>query len=141
MLHLSVGLILKPPPCPKRAKKHSLFLWNVAFKEILMFCLPLHDWESYAMYLFVNQKCNMRNTTLSALEQANFWWIFKKYPIINCNLHSSTMEMQNIKFHKPWNMLSNLDQEVCWNFKEQKRKKGNRFWPRVNNGWHHFWRQ
>ena len=118
MLHFNVGLILRPhvaferrvnfetPPLSKKGEKHSLFLWNVAFKEILMFCLPLHDWESYAMYLFVNQECNMRNTTLSALEQANFWWIFKKYPIINCNLHSSTMEMQNIKFHKLWNMLN-----------------------------------
>ena len=135
MLHFNLGLILKPhvaferrvnfetPPLSKKGEKAFIILMKCCFQRNID-VLPSIAWlRKLCNAPFCKSKMQHEKYNTSALEQPNFWRIFKKHLIINCNLHSSTMEMQNIKFHKPWNMLSNLDQEVCWNFKARDEKE------------------
>ena len=132
MLHLSVGLILKPPPCPKRAKSIHYSYEMLPSKKYDV--LPSIAWlRKLCNVPFCKSKMQHEKYNTSALEQANFRWIFKN---IRSLIAICILQQWKCKISSFTNFeicLTNLVQEVCRNFKEQKRKKGNRFWLKINN--------
>ena len=100
MLHLSVGINFETPPLSKKEKAFIIPM-KCCFQKNIDVLLSIARLRKLCNAPFCKSKMQHEKYNTSALEQANFDEFLKKYPIINCNLHSSTMEMQNIKFHKP----------------------------------------
>ena len=118
MLHFNVGLNLRPhvaferrvnfetPPLSKKGGKAFIILMKCCFQRNIE-VLPSIAWlRKLCNVPFCKSKMQHEKYNTKCTRTSKLLMNFKKYPIINCNLHSSTMEMQNIKFHKLSNMLN-----------------------------------
>ena len=134
MLHFNLGLILKPhvaferrvnfetPPLSKKGKKAFIILMKCCFQRNID-VLPSIAWlRKLCNVPFCKSKMQHEKYNTSALEQANFRWIFKNIRslIAICILQQWKCKISSFTNR---NMLSKLDQEVCQNFKARDEKE------------------
>ena len=134
MLHFNLGLILKPhvaferrvnfetPPLSKKGEKAFIILMKCCFQRNID-VLPSIAWlRKLCNVPFCKSKMQHEKYNTSALEQANFWRIFKNIRslIAICILQQWKCKISSFTNR---NMLSKLDQEVCQNFKARDEKE------------------
>ena len=119
---ISVGQIWNPPTPPlfKKGGKAFIILMKCCFQRNID-VLPSIAWlRKLCNAPFCKSKMQHEKYNTSALEQANFRWIFKNIRslIAICILQQWKCKISS--FTNRETCLTNLVQEVCRNFKEQK---------------------